>query len=226
MAASALTGLQGSVHRCVDMLALRADLAKQQVASACRSGRYLSRSNCPSRPIRLRPSVRRRRLNHRLAAPARSVAAQVTGSPTSAGPTAPWISQESKGSTKEVSSLYPVRALRPEPKPQNHQFGFDTPYEPIPSGQRTPSAHAGPGRPGAGRGGLRPVRRGLAADCTGQSRTRPAAQRPCRPPPPADLGGLKANLDERRGTSRAANLSCIGISTNAAPARMSGIDYP
>ncbi|MGH3190130.1 MAG: hypothetical protein ACRDPY_22855 [Streptosporangiaceae bacterium] len=46
----------------------------------------------------LRPSERRTRRNHFPAAPAKSAAAQVTGRPTRAGPTAPWISQVSNGS--------------------------------------------------------------------------------------------------------------------------------
>jgi hypothetical protein len=54
-----------------------------------------------------KPSECRNRRNHRLAISARSVAAQVTGNPTTAGPTAPWISQVSNGTTR--------RSIQPQP---------------------------------------------------------------------------------------------------------------
>jgi hypothetical protein len=71
--------------------------------------------------MRLRLSERRSRRNQPFAAPAISVAAQVTGSPARAGPTAPWISQVSSGSTKALSGAHPTNALRSEPL-QNDQF--------------------------------------------------------------------------------------------------------
>ncbi len=88
----------------------------QVLSFSSRSLTALSSASARSRPplaartMRLSPSGRRSRWNHFLAAPARSVAAHVTGNPTSAGPTAPEISQASSGTTTEASGRSRARA--------------------------------------------------------------------------------------------------------------------